>query len=123
MLLALVRHLQGVIQAEDALLRELRLEAACASCRPRRRTSSKATGLALRQLRHAPALLAALGEDDRRLLDAAVRALQAALRGQAKRLTLARAAVDDVARAIDDSLSDADQGCRLVLRPRLVAGG
>ena len=121
MLLALVRQLQGVIQAEDALLRELRLN------RLRQLQAEKADllesyGLVLCQLRHAPALLAALGEDDRRLLDAAVRALQAALRGQAKRLTLARAAVDDVARAIEASLGDSDHGCRLVLRPRLASG-
>ena len=122
MLLALVRQLQGVIQAENALLSELRLE------RLHQLQAEKADlvagyGLALRQLRHAPALLAAAGEEDRRSLDAAIRALQVAFRGQAKRLALARTTVDDVARAIDESLGDADHGCGLVLRPRLVAGG
>jgi hypothetical protein len=122
MLLALVRQLQGVIQAENALLRELRLD------RLRELQAEKAAlvesyELALRHLRHTPGLLAALGEDDRDALDAAVRELPVAVRRNTERLTQARAAVGDVARAIEESLGSIGDGSGLVLRPRLASGG
>jgi hypothetical protein len=106
MLLALMRELRGVMQAEAALLRGMRLDR-LRELQAERAALAEGHARALRRLRRMPEAMAALDGGDRGLLEAAMREFQAAARRHAERLARAHAAAEGVARAIGASLGAA----------------
>jgi hypothetical protein len=103
LLLTIMRQLEQVMQAENVLLREMRLE------RLRDLQAEKADladryELELRRLRADPELVAALDQEGRTTLEESMRAFRKALRRNAERLAQARGIVDGVIRALSDSL-------------------
>jgi hypothetical protein len=103
MLLALMRELQGVMQAENALLRQMRLDRLQA-LQAEKVALAERYELELRRLRQAPEELAELEPDERALLETGLREFQAAVRANAERLAQARQVAEGVVQAIGASL-------------------
>lgn len=104
MLLALMRELEGVMQAENALLRQMKLERLQA-LQAEKAALAERYELELRRLREAPQELAGLPAEERAMLDASLRAFQAAARANAERLGQAKAIAEGIVQAIGASLS------------------
>jgi hypothetical protein len=102
--LTLMRQLEEVMQAEQVLLREMKLD------RLRELQSEKSSlaehyELELRRLRTSPELFAAMDLEDRSALEERMRRFKSALRRNAERLAQAREVVDGVIRALSDGLA------------------
>lgn len=102
--LTLMRQLEEVMQAEQVLLREMKLDRL-------RQLQAEKTSLAehyeleLRRLRTSPELFAAMETEDRAALEVRMREFKGAVRRNAERLAQAREVVDGVIRALGDSLA------------------
>jgi hypothetical protein len=116
MLMTLMRALQGVMQTEDALLSGMRLER-LRELQAERVALAQSYARALRRLRRTPEVLATLDAEGRRLLDAAMREFQVAIRRHAERLAEARRVAEDLVRAIGESLGSANAGQGAASRP------
>lgn len=104
MVLTLMRQLEEVMQAEHALLREMKLD------RLRDLQSEKVSlaeqyELELRRLRSDPELLAAASLENRSALEERMRGFRRALSRNAERLRQARELVEGVIRTLNDSLA------------------
>jgi hypothetical protein len=104
--LTLMRQLEGVMQAENALLREMRL-ARLQELQAEKAALADRYELELRRLRGDPAGLAALETDDRVLLESAMRGFQVAARRNAERLARARTVAEGIARVLGESVAGA----------------
>jgi hypothetical protein len=109
MLLALMRELEDVMQAENAMLRQMRLER-LRVLQVEKAALAERYEQELRRLRQAPAELALLPVDERAMLDAQLRAFQAAVRANAERLRQAQEVAQGVVQAIGESLQEAGAG-------------
>src|SRR4051794_8717878 len=109
-LLTLMRELEEVMRAEDALLRDMRLDRL-------RALQAEKTALAdayeaeLRRLRDAPDTVGALEPEVRRALDEAMRSFRAAVQANARRLDAARR-VEGVVKALGESVAAAQRPAR-----------
>ena len=83
--IGMMRRLFELMQAEEALLKEMRL-ARLGSSSSRRWRSPGATSLSCAGCASAPEALAALGAEERGQLEAAMREFQAAARANAERV-------------------------------------
>ena len=93
------------MQLEGALLRSMRLDR-LRELQAERTAQAKSSQRALQRLRQAPEALAELDDAGRALIEVSMRAFQAGIRRHAERLAQARAMVEDMRRAIDESLDD-----------------
>jgi hypothetical protein len=123
MVLTLMQQLEGVMQAEHALLREMRIE------RLRELQAEKA-GLAehyeleLRRLRTSPETLAAASPEGRAALETGMRGFRVAVRRNAERLAQARDLVEGVVRALGEGAAgpQVQGGYGAALRPPAEGG-
>ena len=115
--IGLMRQLAELMRAEEALVKEMRLErlevlglekAALAGSYERE----------LRRLRVEPETMAALGAEERALFEEAMRAFQAAARRNAERLRQGRVVVEGVARVMAESAGEAAPAPSYGLTPR-----
>jgi hypothetical protein len=104
--MALMRQLQEVMRAENALLREMKL-ARLQELQAEKSALAQSYELELRRLRQTPETLAELPEDGRSLLEAAMREFQGTVRANADRLLQSRQVVEGIVQAIGDSLGGA----------------
>ncbi|MEK0085054.1 hypothetical protein [Benzoatithermus flavus] len=104
MLLALMRELEGIMQAENALLGQMKLERLQA-LQAEKAALAERYELELRRLRQKPEALAELAAEERATLDAALRGFQATVRANAERLRRARQIAEGVVQAIGESLA------------------
>ena len=103
-LMALMRQLQEVMRAENALLREMKL-ARLQELQAEKSALAQSYELELRRLRQTPETLAALPEGGRSLLEAAMREFQGTVRANADRLLQSRQVVEGIVQVIGDSLA------------------
>lgn len=108
LLMALMRQLEEVMRAENALLGQMRLER-LAELEMEKTALAQGYELELRRFRQTPELLTQLAAEERQLLDQAMRSFQAALQANARRLVQAQGVVEDILRTIRDSVA-AGQG-------------
>lgn len=101
-LLALMRELEGVMQAENGLLREMRL-GRLQELEAEKTALAQSYELELRRLRAEPGCLAALGAEERSLLEAEMRRFQAVARQHTERLLQARTVAEGVARVLAEN--------------------
>lgn len=104
MLLALMQDLEGVMQAENALLREMRL-ARLEELQAEKAALAQSYELELRRLRAEPARLGGLEPAERALLEASMRDFQRTARLNTERLLQARQVAEGVARVLRDSVA------------------
>jgi len=116
MLMTLMRALQGVMQAEGALLSGMRLER-LRELQAERVALARSYARALRRLRKRPEILATLDGEGRNLLDCAMRELQTSVRRHAERLVEVRTVAEEVVRVIGEGLDRPDGGHGVALRP------
>jgi hypothetical protein len=110
LVISLMRQLEEVMQAENALLREMRLDRLQA-LQQEKVELAESYELAWRRLRQEPEILARLDEPTRSLLETTLRDFQQAVRRNAERLARARTVVEGVVRAITESVGG-PQGAR-----------
>jgi hypothetical protein len=110
-LLTLMRELEEVMRAEDALLREMRLERLRA-LQEEKAALADAYEAELRRLRDTPDVVGALDPDVRRALDEAMRSFRAAVQANARKLEAARKVVEGVVRALGESVAAAQRPAR-----------
>lgn len=123
LVLALIRELEGVMRAENGLLREMRLER-LQTLQAEKAAFADSYEQALRRLRGDAAGLAGLDAAERDLLEASMRRFRAAARDNAERLLQARAVAEGVARALRDGGGEALPAPRYGVAPsRAVEGG
>lgn len=103
-LMALMRQLEGVMRAENALLREMRLDRLHA-LQEEKTALADAYEAELRRLRAEPDAVAALDPAARADLEEAMRGFRAEAQANRRRLEVARGVVEGVARALGGSLS------------------
>lgn len=103
-LMALMRDLEGLMRAEDALLREMRLDR-MRDVQGEKASLAAAYEAELRRLRGAPEAVAALEPEARAALVQATRHFQAAAKQNAVRLEAARGVVEGVVRTLGASLA------------------
>jgi hypothetical protein len=103
LLMTLMRQLQEVMRAENALLRDMRLQRLRA-LQTEKAALAESYELELRRLRQSPELLAALDPDGRDLLAESMREFQATVTANANRLRQAQQVVEGVVRTIGESL-------------------
>ena len=111
MLLTLMQQLREVMQAENALLREMQL-GRLRDFQSEKVDLAESYELELRRLRQAPELLTTLDNDTRGQLELALREFQAAVRHNADRLLQARSIVEGVVRVLGESLAAPPDGQR-----------
>jgi hypothetical protein len=104
LLMTLMRQLQEVIRAENALLREMKLSRLQA-LQAEKSALAGSYEVELRRLRQSPELLGALDPESRALLDAAMREFQATLRSSADRLLQAKQVAEGIVQALGASLT------------------
>lgn len=104
LLRALMRELEGVMRAEAALLRGMRLDR-IEALQAEKSALAEAYERELRALRQAPEALAALAPAARESLGEAMRGFQAAVADNARRLGAARKVAEGVVRALGASLA------------------
>ena len=97
--LTLMRELEEAMRAEQALVRELRLDRLRA-LQVRKEVLAEAYEIELRRWRTEPERSAALDPAARSALETAMRGLQATARESARRLGAARTVVEGIARAL-----------------------
>ena len=110
-LLTLMRELEEVMRAEDALLRDMRLERLTA-LQEEKAALADAYEAELRRLRDAPDTVGALEPEVRRALDEAMRSFREAVRANARRLEAARKVVEGVVKALGESVAAAQRPAR-----------
>lgn len=103
LLMALMRQLQDRMQAENALLREMRL-ARLQELEAEKAALAESYAAELRRIYATPGMLASLGADARAGIESAMRELQATASRHADQLRRARDAVADLGRALDAGL-------------------
>jgi phosphoglycolate phosphatase-like HAD superfamily hydrolase len=106
LLMTLMRELEGVMRAEGALLREMRLDRLQA-LQEEKSALADAFEAELRRLRGAPEAVAALAPEARAELDEAMRRFRAAARANGRQLEAGRRVVEGVVRVLGDSLAGA----------------
>jgi hypothetical protein len=110
-LLTLMRELEEVMRAEDALLRDMRLERLKA-LQEEKAALADAYEAELRRMRDAPDTVGALEPEVRRALDEAMRSFREAVRANARRLEAARKVVEGVVKALGESVAAAQRPAR-----------
>ena len=110
-LLTLMRELEEVMRAEDALLRDMRLERLKA-LQEQKAALADAYDAELRRLRNAPDAVGALEPEVRRALDEAMRSFREAVRANARRLEAARKVVEGIVKALGESVTAAQRPAR-----------
>jgi hypothetical protein len=103
-LMALMRELEGLMGAENALLRDMRLER-LRGLQDEKAALAAAYEAELRRLRAAPEIAGALAPEARLALEEGMRRFRAAARANAQRLVAARGVVEGVVKALGSSLS------------------
>jgi hypothetical protein len=104
LLLTLMRQLQEVIRAENALLREMKLTR-LQELQAEKSALADSYEAELRRLRQDPELLGALGPENRAHLDTAMREFQATLRSSADRLLQAKRVAEGIVQVLGTSLA------------------
>lgn len=107
-LLALMQELEGVMQAENGLLREMKL-ARLEELQAEKSSLAQNYELELRRLRAEPVRLGGLTSAERVLLETAMRSFQQTARLNAERLQQAQLVAEGVARVLRDSVSGGGQ--------------
>jgi len=107
--IGMMRRLCELMQAEEALLKEMRL-ARLEELELEKAALAGSYELELRRLRVAPEAMAALGAEERALLEAAMREFQATARRNAERLRQARAVVEGIARTMAEGAGEGPAG-------------
>ena len=112
-LLAMMRELEGLMGAENALLRDMRLER-LRGLQDEKAALAAAYEAELRRLRATPEIAGALAPEARLALEEGMRRFRAAARVNAQRLEAARGVVEGVVKALGSSLSATRNagGCR-----------
>ena len=103
-LLALMRELEGLMGAENALLRDMRLER-LRGLQDEKAALATAYEAELRRLRASPEVAGALEPEARLALEEGMRRFRAAAKANAQRLEAARGVVEGVVKALGSSLS------------------
>lgn len=103
LLMTLMRQLQEVMRAENALLRDMHLQRLRA-LQTEKAALAESYELELRRMRQSPELLAALDPASRDLLGESMREFQATATANANRLLQAQQVVEGVVRTIGESL-------------------
>ncbi|HEX8373744.1 MAG TPA: hypothetical protein VF606_01030, partial [Geminicoccaceae bacterium] len=98
-LMALMRDLEGLMGAENALLRDVRLDR-LRGLQDEKAALATAYEAELRRLRAAPEVAGALEPEARVALEAGMRRVRAAARTTARRLEAARGVVEGVVKAL-----------------------
>lgn len=103
-LMALMRDLEGLMGAENALLREMRLDR-LRGLQDEKAALATAYEVELRRLRASPEVAGALAPEARLALEEGMRRFRDAARTNARRLEAARGVVEGVVKALGSSLS------------------
>jgi hypothetical protein len=106
LLMTLMRELEGVMRAEGALLREMRLDRLQA-LQQEKSALADAFEAELRRLRGAPETVAELAPEARGELDEAMRRFRAVARVNRRQLEAGRQVVEGVVKALGDGLNGA----------------
>jgi hypothetical protein len=120
-LMALMRDLEGLMGAENALLRDMRLER-LRGLQDEKAALAAAYEAELRRLRAAPEVAGALEPEARVALEEGMRRFRAAARTNARRLEAARGVVEGVVKALGSGLS-AGRNAGGYYRPGFPAAG
>lgn len=107
-LLTLIRELQGVMQRENALLRDMQL-GRLDDLAETKATLAEAYEREVRSLRKAPQVVAALPIEARLVLEQATRELQAVQRINLHALQAAKAVVEGILQRLGESLAALDR--------------
>ncbi len=102
-LMTLMRELEGLMGAENALLRDMRLERLC-GLQDEKAALAAAYEAELRRLRATPEIAGALAPEARLALEEGMRRFRAAARANAQRLEAARGVVEGVVEGVVKAL-------------------